>query len=516
MEWGLAWGLVHTMDRAKANRRPMGVDKMISGAVRSAAVAVAVFGSQIAAANGPTPAVPRSFENGLRRAITVHGQEQSRFLLADRMKHYRVPGVSVAVVDDCRIVDARGFGTSAGGRPAITPGTLFQAGSISKSIGAVAALRLVDERKLELDSDVRPLAKGWSQKDSPKLATSRVTLRRLLNHTAGLNEVGGKGYERGTPLPTLTEIVNGAPPANTAPIQVEKVPGGEWSYSSGGYYVAQLLMTSVTGEPFSRLAERLVFEPAGMRESSFSQPLDAGRSQQAASAVGPDGLPMAGGWRVNPELAAGGLWTTPSDLARFMIALAHDVRGEGTRLLSREGARQFMTPGLNNWGLGVQLGEPGGPRRIGHTGHNVGYVSEYVMYPDSCQGAVVMTNADQGGWLVSEILRAIGDAYGWPEARPSPVQAAIPMTETIAQRFIGSYRLRDFPAESFTIGRKPDGGLYWARKGHVGRDLLPEHAGRLFSPDSRMTLESIDPAAIPTKSLELNFGGGKNIADRID
>ncbi len=369
---------------------------------------------------------------------------------------------------------------------------------------------------MSLDGDVRPLLKSWQLKGSPQLATQPVTLRRLLNHTAGLNQVGGKGYDRGAPLPTLAQILDGAPPANTPPIRVEKIPGAEWGYSSGGYYVTQALMTDATGERFARLAERLVLRPAGMTGSTFAQPLDAGRSRLAATAVGPDGSPMPGGWRVNPELAAGGLWTTPTDLARLLIALAHDIRGEGQRLLSRESAGQLMKPGLKNWGLGVELAAPGGPRRIGHTGHNVGYVSEYVMYPDSCQGAVVMTNADQGGWLVTEILRAIGDTYGWPEARLSPVQAAIPLTDAIVRRFVGSYRLRDFPAEGFTISRRPDGGLYWARNGHVGRDLLPEHDGRLFSPDSRMTLDAVDPDAARANSLELGFGGGKNIADRID
>lgn len=475
-----------------------------------------VLWCELAAVAASASPASRAFENGLRRAVAVQGQEQARFTLTERMAHYRVPGTSVAVIDRCRIVDARGFGTFAGGGQEITTHTLFQAGSISKSVSAVAALRLVEQGKLKLDSDVRPLVKGWALEDSPRLAASPVTLRRLLNHTAGLNEVGGRGYERGAPLPTLTEILNGVPPANTPPIRIEKIPGSCWGYSSGGYYVAQALMTEAMGEPFPRLAERLVFTPAGMRDSSFSQPLDRRRSRLAATAVGPDGAPLAGGWRVNPELAAGGLWTTPSDLARFLISVTQDLNGETSQLLSREGARQLMTPGFKNWGLGVELGSSGGPRRLGHTGHNVGFVSEYVIYPDSCQGAVVMTNADQGGWLIAELLRAIGDAYGWPEARPSPVQRAMPLTEAIALRFVGSYRLRDFPSEGFTVRRKSNGTLYWARNGHIGRDLLPEHAGRLFSPDSRMTLEATDPTAVQAMTLELRFGGGKNVAERID
>lgn len=167
-------------------------------------------------------------------------------------------------------------------------------------------------------------------------------MRQLLNHTAGLNEVGGRGYDRGSPLPTLTQILDGTKPANTPPIRVERAPGTRWAYSSGGYHVAHALLTDRTGEPFADLAARLVLRPAGMTESSFSQPLEGTRERLAATAVGPDGTAMKGGWRDNPELAAGGLWSTPSDLARLAIAIARDVRGDGPRLLQPSDARELM------------------------------------------------------------------------------------------------------------------------------------------------------------------------------
>lgn len=458
----------------------------------------------------------RSFEHGLRRAILIKGDEQHRFSLHERMNHYRVPGLSIAIIDNCRIVEARGYGQSAGDGHAVSSRTLFQAGSISKSVTAVAALKLVNEGRLSLDGDIRSTLRMWKVRYGDTVAPAPVTLRQLLNHTAGLNEVGGTGYLRGMPLPTLAQILEGAVPANTPPIRVEKVPGTAWQYSSGGYYVVQALLTEAAGMAFPKLAARLVLDPAGMRHSSFAQPLPAGKEQMATRAVGQDGTPLTDGWRVNPELAAGGMWTTPSDLARFAIGLAQSARGQDVGLLDARAAGMMMTRGLNNWGLGVDLGSPAGPRRFGHTGHNTGFVSEYVMYPDSCQGAVVMTNADQGGWLIAEVLRAISDAYHWPDRRPSLVQSAAPVTGEIAKRFVGTYQLRDFPSEKFAVSRKPDGSLYWARLGHVGRDLLPETGGRLFSPDSMMTLQADDPTSIRASTLELSFGGGKNIADRID
>jgi len=459
------------------------------------------------------PASAADFTSNLRRSIAIAGHENERFSLAERMRHYRVPAVSVAVVQGCRIIEARAFGAAAPSRRATTH-TLFQAGSISKTFTAVAALRLVEQGILSLDGDVRPRLTSWRLPDSPLLEGRSVTLRGLLSHTAGINQEGGLGYARHAPLPTLADILEGRPPANTPPIRVVRRPGTEWLYSGGGYYIIQTLMQDATGRDYGQIMRRLVFRPLGLHDSSFAQPLDARHDALAAQAAGPDGAPLAGGWRVNPELAAGGLWTTPGDVARMLIAIAHSTRSEHGALLGPVAAGQMMTRGPGNWGLGVDLGQPGYTLRFGHTGHNVGFASEYVMFPRTCQGAVVMTSADEGGWLVTEILRAIGDSYGWPDRTPPPVQTAIPLTSAIAARFVGTYRLRDFPAERFTISRRPS-GLYWARVGHIGRDLLPEAQDRLFSPDSRMILEAPDRGAGPATALTLSFGGGLNVAERV-
>jgi CubicO group peptidase (beta-lactamase class C family) len=463
----------------------------------------------------PAVAAPRPVELGLRRTIAIEGREDERFPLAARMAHYRVPGVSFAIVENCRIVDVRGFGRSAAaGTARVTPGTLFQAGSVSKPVAAAAALRLVEQGRLSLDSDVRTRLADWPL--SPLPEGRPVTLRGLLSHTAGTNVAGMKGYEPRTPLPTIRQILAGRPPANTEEVRVEAAPGEQWRYSGGGYVVAQALMTGAAGEAFPELMDRLVLRPAGMTASSYRQPMGASRRSHAAHGTGPDGSPLPGGWRVYPEMAAAGLWTTPADLARFAIALARSIRGETGALLRPATAGQMMERGLGDWGLGVDLGPPGAPRRFSHTGRSIGFTSILILYPDSCQGAAVMTNGDEGGWLIQELIRSIGDSYRWPDARPSPVQAAIPLTDAIAARFAGTWRLRDHPAERFTISRKADGSLYWAREGRVGRDLLPRNETSLFSPDSVMTLDAVDTGAPRATLLRLGFGGGVNIAERVE
>ena len=476
-----------------------------------------VFVGQVLPPVAAAAAYPIAFENNLRRAITIQGHERDRFRLADRMGHFGVPGLSVAIVDHCRIVDARGFGRAAQDGSPVTTRTLFQAASMSKPLAAVAALKLVDQGKLQLDSDIRPLLRDWSPPRDPKTGDKPVTLRELLGHTAGTNVEGFAGYLPGSPLPTVSQILRGQAPANNDPIRVETAPGSTFNYSGGGYVIAQALMTAATNQSFARLMRRLVLGPAGMRSSTYAQPLDAEHAKFAAQGAGPDGTPMSVRWHVYPELAPAGLWTTPTDYARFMIALGRSVRGEDHRLVSAASAGQLMTRGLGNWGLGVDLGPDGTPRQFGHTGANAGYQSAFVMYPDTCQGAVVMTNSDEGNWLISEVMDAIGGAYGWPGQQAPTIQAAIPLTEDIIHEFAGTYRLHDYPAEKFTISRKADGNLYWARVGHIGRDLLPESDTRLFSPDSAMTLEVRGWSGGKATSLNLSFGGGVlNVADRAE
>ncbi len=192
------------------------------------------------------------------------------------------------------------------------------------------------------------------------------------------------------------------------------------------------------------------------------------------------------------------------------------MRGETGAIIGKDAAAQLMTRGPGDWGLGVDLGPTDGARQISHTGKNVGFTSMFILYPESCQGAVVMTNGYDGGWLINEVMRAIGDVYHWPAANKLPARAALPLSGPIAERFVGTYRLRDFPAERFSITRDSDGELIWAREGHVGRSLLPEAEGKLFSPDSVMTIEALSPSEPRASAVKLSFGGGSNIAERAD
>src|SRR5215467_1367413 len=248
--------------------------------------------------------------------------------LAGLMKLFNVPALSVAVIDDYKIAWAKGYGVlEAGGHTPVSTKTLFQACSISKTVTAAAALHLVEKGKLSLDEDVNRNLQNWKVPENEFTKQQKVTLRRLMTHTAGINVHSFYGYDVNDPIPSLLEVLNGAKPANSEPIRVEHVPGSQMRYSGGGVTIEQQLMMDVTGEPFPRLMKEIVFDKIGMADSTFEQPLPPARAPYASSGTYPNGTTMHGKWHVYPEMAAAGLWTTPSDLAKFAIEIALSRRG---------------------------------------------------------------------------------------------------------------------------------------------------------------------------------------------
>lgn len=315
----------------------------------------------------------------------------------DRIRQsHNVPAVSVAVIEAGRIGWARTYG---GG----DTDTLFQAASISKPVSAMAALHMMQYGNFTLDEDVNGKLKSWKVPENEFTASEKVTLRRLLSHTAGLTVHGFPGYQTGAPMPTLMQILNGEPPANTAAIRVDTAPGGKWRYSGGGYTVMQQLLIDRTGMPFPQLMQRMVLGRIGMKRSSFEQPLPEPLAGNAATAHDRQGRPLKGRWHVYPEMAAAGLWTTPSDLALWAIELRAAYLGKANRIIERTTAAEMLKPQSGDYGLGVGLNRKG-PLQFRHGGSNAGFRCLMVMYVDSGNGAVIMTNSDNGDRAIEQIL----------------------------------------------------------------------------------------------------------------
>ena len=292
----------------------------------------------------------------LTTPVVEKDDPHARQMLHDRMTADRVPGISIAVIHNGEIEWAQGFGVAQLDGAPVTAETLFQSGSISKPVAAMAALRLVQEGKLTLDTDVNQALASWKIPPSAAAPAAVVTLRELLNHTAGLTVHGFPGYAAGTPIPTLVQILNGERPANTAPVRLEAPPGTRLKYSGGGYTVIQQLLIDVSHEQFAKLMRDAVLAPIGMTRSTYEQPLPVRLRAGAATPYNADGTPVAGGPHTYPEMAAAGLWTTPTDLARYVIEIQRSLREDANHVLSVEMTKQMLLTGQGNYGLGLVIG----------------------------------------------------------------------------------------------------------------------------------------------------------------
>lgn len=372
----------------------------------------------------------RYVETNLLPAVMEAGARP--LTLADRMKAYGVPGISVAVIHNGKLDWARGWGVrhSEDCKP-VTTETVFQAASISKAVTAALALRLVEQGRLTLDKDINLALRSWKLPTSAASNQQPVTLRHLLSHTAGLNLHGFPGYRAGSAFPTPVQILDGRPPANTEAVRSILPVGAEWRYSGGGYVVAQVALEDVTGRSFADLAEREIFRPLGMRHSAYAQPLSGPIGRNAASGHH-EGKVIPGAHHVYPELAPAGLWTSAGDLALFLLDIQKSASGKRGTLLSPSMVKAMLSPVKGEWGLGPALSGAGTSRRFGHDGVNEGFQSTMAAYVDKGEGIVVLTNG-AGKRLADEIVRAVATDYGWTELASKPViEAALPIAALAA------------------------------------------------------------------------------------
>jgi CubicO group peptidase (beta-lactamase class C family) len=366
------------------------------------------------------------------------------------MADLHVPGISIAVVHNGKIEWAKGYGLRQIGGEAVDAETLFQAGSISKPLAALGALHLVQERKLSLDTNINASLTSWKLPPSAAAPGATVTLRELLTHTAGITVHGFPGYAAGAPVPTLVQVLNGEAPANTAPIRLDSVPGKNWRYSGGGYIIMQQMVIDAIKEPFPKFLQDTVLAPIGMSHSTYQQPLPQKMLSNAAMPYKFNGSPVEGGPHTYPEMAAAGLWTTPSDLCRYILEVRHSLSGKANHVLSQAMTQQMLTPGLGDWGLGVEIGGETASRWFSHGGSNAGYESLFVGYERNGDGAAVMTNAQGGGRLAAQVMSAIAMAYDWPDWKP-PIRTEVKVDPAMLARYVGTYQLAPNFSVTFTL-----------------------------------------------------------------
>ena len=367
----------------------------------------------------------QAIEHGLLKVTRSDKPPAKKMELSRRMTHYKVPGFSVAFVDQEELAWAKGYGVmEAGGEKPVTSETIFQAASISKPVTVMVALHLVEAGLLDLDADVNDILRSWKVPKS-KYTQARadgvqpkITLHGLLSHSAGLRIQGYRGYPSGRQLPTLQQVLNGEPPANSRPVRVVQAPGKAYKYSSGGYIVVQQMIEDVTGRPLAALAKELIFDKLGMANSTFDSSLPEAYLAQAATAHNRTGEPVPGKWHTYPEQAAASLWTTPSDLARLIVEVLKSYKNESNRVLSVEMTRQMLASQVNigvGWdcGLGFNIVIKDGMTRLGHPGWNEGFHSIMLGCLEIGQGVVWMANGENGRHLGLELTHGLAEIVRW-------------------------------------------------------------------------------------------------------
>ena len=393
-------------------------------------------------------------ENGLIPYVPVKGFAQ--WTIADRMKYHKIPGASIAVIKDFKIDWAKSYGLADTTlkKPASNQ-TVYSAGSVSKLLMAFAAMRMVEQGKINLDSPINNYLKSWKLAENDFTKNKPVTLRMLLSHTGGTSQSAYFGFTPDKkPLPTIVEIVSGASISEARPVVVNSEPGKEFRYSGGGSMVAQLALMDITGKDFNSIISEQIFEPLGLKQATFQQPLPASFANNAASAYSEaswfKGMPY-----VYPQQAAAGLYSNATNLATFIIEMQKAYAGN-SKLMKKSTVEQMLIPVakisegsyLEQIGLGAFLLERTGNtntkgKYFEHQGVNAGFVTYAMGSVEDGNGIVIMMNSgDDFNGFGMELRRAVAQVYGWHNFLPEAIQP-IAMNAASLDKFTGRYRMAD-------------------------------------------------------------------------
>ncbi|MEJ6007372.1 serine hydrolase domain-containing protein [Paucibacter sp. AS339] len=338
------------------------------------------------------------------------------FSIAALLERLHVPGVSIAVVKDFKLHWAKAYGVADAetGRLVDTQ-TRFQAASISKPVTALAAMHLVQKKRMKLDADVNTLLKSWQVPTSDLTHAQAVTPRSLLSHTSGADDgFGFPGYVPNTPLPTLLQIIKGQPPSNVGEVVFTRAPYEAYKYSGGGYTIMQLALSELSGRPFAQFMRSTVLTPLGMARSTFeSLPTDSDTTN-AALAHDEHGQRKGPPWHVYPEQAAASLWSTPSDLAKIIIEIQTGLRGPTGKVIDQRTAREMISPpGIGRFAMGLVIDQRQDGWYFSHSGSNWGYWAWMSGHIRKGYGVVIMSNGANGLALMNQIADRVEKAYQW-------------------------------------------------------------------------------------------------------
>ncbi len=418
--------------------------KMIRNGMAFLAAAALIMTAAACGKTGPAEARKiKAVEKGLLRSVYLKGLPAEKLNLEERMAFYRIPAVSIAVIDKKELAWARAYGERDNQvhQPATTE-SLFQAGAFSQMIAAAVVSSLAEQGRISLDDDAGARMTSWRFPSEFEPAEPHLDLRSLLAHGSGLSDQILPGYAHDEPIPSLPQVLDGAKPAANGPLWVPPAAAApvRTRYSEAGYVVLETYLNDRTGKPFEQLARELVLEPAGLAGSAFDVPLPDALRSKAASGHLREGRPVSGLWKNYPEKAAKGMWTTPSEFALVLLDLLRSAESGEGKILPPAAARTMLGRWLESFGPGFLVEGSGDDIQFLARGKTHGFACYFVLYPVRGQGAVIMTNSDNGFTLIDEILCALSEVYAWPGYKPAEKQVLRLDPETY-QSFTGRYEV---------------------------------------------------------------------------
>jgi len=453
----------------------------------------------------------KNIEGGLLPPVLIKGDPS--WAIVERMKFYKIPGLSVAVIKDFKIDWARAYGIKdLDTNEPVTTETLFQAGSISKSVNATVAMKKVEQGRISLDENINDKLTSWKLPDNEFTAKKKVTLKNLLSHTGGTTVHGFPGYAIDEKLPTLQQVLDGVKPANTAAVRVDFEPGSKYRYSGGGTTIAQLAIMDIEKKPYPEIASETVLVPLGMTSSTYSQPLPSDWRKKAATGYRATGREVDGKIHIYPEMAAAGLWTTPTDLAKFGIEMELSLLGRSNKVLSKESVEKMTTPVIDQAGLGFFIDKRTNTTYFGHDGADEGFRAQMVFNKDKGFGAVVMVNSDNGQ-IMMEVIRAIAREYGWDDYLPAPYET-VSVDEGKLKNYLGRFLVN--PDRVLTISQGPNSRLISQPNGEPSFELFPISDNTFVRRDNVLKYTFVSPeSGGPATSIQIIARNGSVDVKRI-
>lgn len=394
----------------------------------------------------------KKVETGLTTKVYIEGD--LTWSIEERMKHYGIPGVSIAVINNGKIEWAKGYGImNKESKTPVTEQTLFQASLLGMPVTAYGALSLVEQNKVTLNENINSYLKSWKLPDNEFTKEKKVTIKNLLNHSAGINLHGIPGYSTDLPVPTLVEILNGVPPAKNGQVFVNKEPEESIYISAAGYAIIQQMMIDIEGKNFPELMNDLVLQPLDMNNSTFKQPLTSKHIEMAATGYLEDGSMVKGKRHTYPGMASNGLWSTAKDLAKFIINIQQTLKDNSTKGLSKDMTALMLTPysksSYGKWfeyGLGMQIINKKDEIYLRHWGWNTGFFGQISAHKDKDFGVVVLTNSTYPDFN-EEVIRSVALAYDWDNY--VPVHKRMKIEQSLINKITGRYRSNNSTIEVF-------------------------------------------------------------------